>query len=409
MPTQMESLLDDARIAQCARYVMEKAKYVIETFGERPPGSEGERAALELARGELAECCDGAVRVEPFPVAVRAFSSQQAVAGVFALSAVVAFFFQPLLAAILDLVAILVLYFQLIRYRLLLDPFFAKGVSANVYGSIKPKGPVRRRIIVSGHVDAASEFRFNYLVPKLFPIVTGLSLAGIAAGVLMHWGGAILWFISSDSVLLDKLTLIQTCVIPFIILGGMFNKRDQIVPGANDNLSGTFMVTGIGRQLREAGVRLEQTELVLAVLGSEEAGLRGAKIFAREHKKEFSDVETVVLVIDTVRDLPHMTVYNRDLNGTVKHDEEMCRLLQEAGKACGVDLPFGTVYTGSSDATAFTQEGWRATMLAAMDPHPADYYHTRRDNWDNMDETCLRKGIEVVATMIKLYDGQART
>ena len=38
-------------------------------------------------------------------------------------------------------------------------------------------------------------------------------------------------------------------------------------------------------------MRFENTEVVAFFSGSEEAGLRGAKAFAKEHKKELEDIE----------------------------------------------------------------------------------------------------------------------
>jgi len=40
----------------------------------------------------------------------------------------------------------------------------------------------------------------------------------------------------------------------------------------------------------------------------------------------------VLICLDGMCDLEHFKVYNRDLNGTLKHDERMARLLKQAGK-----------------------------------------------------------------------------
>ena len=156
--------------------------------------------------------------------------------------------------------------------------------------------------------------------------------------------------------------------------------------------------------MREHGVNLERTELMAAITGSEEAGLRGAKVWAKRHKRECEDVETIVIALDTFRDLPHLTIYSRDMNGTVAHDRDVCDLLKRAALARGRDLPFGSIYLGSSDGAAFTQAGFRAGMLGGMDPHPAHYYHNRRDSWEIMDEACVRATIEVLVEAIRMYD-----
>mgnify|MGYP006145656469 CR=1 FL=1 len=73
-------------------------------------------------------------------------------------------------------------------------------------------------------------------------------------------------------------------------------------------------------------------------------------------------------------------------------------------RGAGLDLPFGTIFLGSSDAAAFTQQGYRCAVLAAMDPAPAYYYHTRHDDWRIMDKHCIARALEIVYRTIKTID-----
>lgn len=398
-------MLDESRIQACAAYVTDRAKHVIESFGPRAPGSEAEHKAQEFFRDELSACCDGEVLLESFPVAGKAFFLMEAVASLLLLAAAALWFVHPALALALDALAVLVLYFQLVRYRRFLDPFFPKSLSHNVYGRIMPQSAVKRRIILSGHADAACEWRYAYLAPRIFPFIMIALIAGLAGMILLHLAGFAAWL--AGGALWDAarwIGLLQLLFVPGVLLGLFFNNVRKTVPGANDNLSGALAAAGIAKYLKESGIQLEHTELGIAILGAEEAGLRGAKDFAQRHKQECEDVETIFIALETFRDAEHMKIYSRDMNGTVKHDAGVCRLLHEAGKACGRELPCASVFLGSSDAAALTQAGWRAAMLAAMDPTPLDYYHTRRDNWDNMNEACLREAIAVVCAAISIYD-----
>lgn len=400
-------MLNKCSISACAAYVTERTRHVIESFGPRPPGSEAERKAQEFVRDELAACCDGEVLLESFPVAGTAFFAMHVVAASLLLLSILLWQVHPALSLLLDAAALSVWYFQLVRYKAFLDPFFPKTTSCNVYGRIKPKGKVRRRVILSGHADASCEWRYGHLTPRLLPYIIMGFLGGLVVLVLLHVLGFAAW--SAGGAFAGAATWLgslQLLLFPSVALAVFFNNIAVTVPGANDNLSGVFTAVGIARHLKESGNPLQNTELGIAILGSEEAGLRGAKDFARRHKAECEDVETIVIVLDTFRDLDHFCVYNRDMNGTVRHDAGVCRLLQAAGKECGLSLPFATVFLGASDASAFTQAGWRAALLSAMDPRPADYYHNRRDNWDNMDEECLRNAIAVVCTLVRTLDAE---
>ena len=48
-------------------------------------------------------------------------------------------------------------------------------------------------------------------------------------------------------------------------------------------------------------------------------------------------------------------------------------------------MPYKSVFFGATDAAAVSQAGMKAVCVAAMDPAPARYYHTRLDTADNLD------------------------
>ncbi len=401
-----DKMLNADRVNACSRYVMERAKYVIEQFGPRPPGSDAERKTQELVRADLETCCDGTVAFEEFHVAQKAFFSMQAIGGVLTLLAIGGYWFHPAIALLFVLAAVTVMYNQLLRYRLFLDPFFPKKPSYNVMGRQAPQGKIERRIILNGHPDAAYEWRFNYLTPKWFPFIVLYTLVAMPAMLIGIAAATVAIFFAPESTgwLVYGIGCMLLAFVPSGLIGLLFNNLNVVAGGANDNLTGTFIATGILKQLRESGMHLQRAELAVLITGSEEAGLRGAKAWAKRHRNEYEDVETIVIALDTFRDLPHLTIYNRDMNGTVPHDAAVCQLLKEAAQATGRDLPFGSIHLGSSDGAAFTQAGFRTAMLGGMDPHPAHYYHNRRDTWANMDEDCIRATIEILIEAIARYD-----
>ena len=72
--------------------------------------------------------------------------------------------------------------------------------------------------------------------------------------------------------------LIGLIFVPFLIgLYFMWNKH-RVVDGANDNLSGCYMGIAILKALQDEGIEFENTEIGVILSGSEEAGLRGARL-----------------------------------------------------------------------------------------------------------------------------------
>jgi len=399
-------MLNDEQRRDCAAYIMAQAKYVIQTFGPRPPGSAGETQCQRLVQEELSAICDEPAVMTPFPVAQKAFMAFPVITAAILIAGALAFLFSPVLSLALSLVGLFIIVQQLVRYKLLLDPFFPKHTSHNVSGRIAPAGPIKRRVILNGHPDGAYEWRWLYLFPRFFPLFVLVSLGGFLVKLLMDIVAVALIWLAPESTVPGLLAWLHILLIPSALTGFFFSNFNHVAPGANDNLSGTFLAVGVARALRAAGVQLQNTELVIAITGSEEAGLRGAKRYAAEVAERFRDVETIAIALDTIRDLEHLTIYNRDLNGTLPHDPAVCKLLHDAGARCGVDLPYAAIPLGSSDGTAFTQAGIRSAAFCAMDPRPAHYYHNRRDDWDNMDAECLALAAGIIAEALAQYDAE---
>jgi len=58
---------------------------------------------------------------------------------------------------------------------------------------------------------------------------------------------------------------------------------------------------------------------------------------------------------------------------------------------------------GGTDSAAFTQGGFRSVGITGLNHKLEGYYHTRRDSFDNMNETglenCYRATIRLVENM----------
>lgn len=185
-----------------------------------------------------------------------------------------------------------------------------------------------------------------------------------------------------------------------------FTNSKKYVPGAIDNLTGCYVAASVLKFLEENDIRFENTEVMAAMVGGEEAGLRGSKAFFKAHPEfDGSDgVETVFMSFDTLRDAEFMTIYNKDMTGTVDNDARACALMQNSAKKIGLDVPFGAVPLGATDAAAASQAGVLAASFVAMDPAPARYYHTRLDDADILIPEVLEQSIELAIQTVLDFD-----
>lgn len=382
-------------------------KKICKDVGPRPAGSEQEHEAQNLMAAELDGACDK-VEIEPFDVHPGAFLGWILTDGIMMIAAIVLFFFgMSAIALALCALSLIFAIVEFLLYKKLLDPFFPKKTSHNVVAVRKPKGEVRRRIIFSGHADSANEWRFTYYGgSKLLVPIIGLSFVGILLGLVLGiWAVAAGHaFSAADSGALNVMRYVFLAWIPILFTALFFENKKRPVMGANDDLTGCFISMAVVKYMQQHDIRFENTEVWVVLTGSEEAGLRGAKAFCKAHKNELSDVETVFVGLDTIRDYDFAAVYSRDLTGTVKNDAGACALVKEAAKQTGLDLPYKSVFFGATDAAAVTQADMKAVSVAAMDPAPAKYYHTRLDTADNLDIKTVEAVLGVALETAFLFD-----
>ncbi|MDY3896105.1 MAG: M20/M25/M40 family metallo-hydrolase, partial [Candidatus Fimenecus sp.] len=171
-----------------------------------------------------------------------------------------------------------------------------------------------------------------------------------------------------------------------------------------------YMGIAILKALKDEGIELENTEIGVVLTGSEEAGLRGAKAWCERHKDDFKDVPTFIFSYDTIHDPKFLMTNYRDLNGTVKADKDVSDLFMEAAQAVDIPCKKGWVppLGGATDSAAFAQAGFRATGVTGLNHKLEDYYHTRRDTYDNMNAEGLAGCYAVSVKALEMFDNGAK-
>ncbi len=163
--------------------------------------------------------------------------------------------------------------------------------------------------------------------------------------------------------------------------------RNQIVPGANDDLSGVAALPLLARRL--VASKRSDVELVFIATGCEEASLGGGDAIARDFDGEWDKTQTVVLGLDGIA--------NGDLRYLVEEGEVVARRIPDwlDGLCKGVsaseprfaEVTGFEVPIGGSDLSAFLARGWDGVCLACVDPElgAPRHYHMTSDTPENLE------------------------
>lgn len=394
----LEKLLENSR--KSAEYIASEIAHICRSMDKRAPGSEGEYKAAQYMADILEKDCGCKVKTERFELHPSAFYGYLYFSAALDTLTCLGFFVRPWLGILFGILALALFTVQFILYIPVVDPFFPKSRSVNVT-AVKPcRGEVKRRVFINGHIDAAWEWPVNYHFG---------GVAFEAHGVLAFVGVAyyiVLGIMALSGTNVRTAALIGCIFIP-VWIGLCFMNNDRlVVDGANDNLTGCYMGIALLKAMQEQGIELENTELGVLLTGSEEAGLKGAKAWSKAHAEDQKDVPVYIYCFDTIHDPRFLMVNERDLNWTMSADRELGELFLKSAKEAGVPCIRGAVppMGGSTDSAAFLKGGFRAITITGLDHKLENYYHTRRDTWDNLNEEGIDNCYRAVVKLVENID-----
>lgn len=298
------------------------------------------------------------------------------------------------------------------RRALLLRGLFPSIASQNAIATLPAKGARRLRVVLLAHVDAA--FTGVLFTPSLIKVATkepppGLGFfkkqLGVAVATLVIL--SVLDVLAATGLVHAPWWLLLALTAPSLltfVLNVDVVVRDQVVPGAGDNLSGCTACVELAHRL--AGRLPEDVELVIVFTGAEEAGTGGALRLAQQIAREgaWSRDDTVLLGLDTLT------------NGELRYLEEgelwpmaVPSELEAAILATNADLPAArpvtkyVIPTGATDALPFLVHGWQAVSLTCIDPGlgAPRHYHHPTDTWKNIDDAQLDASIDFAERLIQ--------
>lgn len=274
--------------------------------------------------------------------------------------------------------------------------------TANVVAEIPGEGPGEALVVFLAHHDAARSsvlfhpsllrvlsryyIRRGTTPPMMWPIVAAPALG--ALGCLRK------------SPRLRRSAALLSALIAALMVE---NAKGQVVPGANDNLSGVAVLIAIGEALAERSLR--GTDVMLVSTGAEEAGLEGARGFFARHGAELRRRGAKVLCLDTVGSESLVLIGGEGALGTKSYSAELRKRVAAAGRAVGHPILREIDFRGATDGAIALKHRIDAVAIASLDDDgfPATY-HWPTDRPENLDYGTVVAAVELCVSLLHEVD-----
>jgi len=384
---------------------------IVDECPRRQPASEDERRAQMIVREEF-EQLGLSTYEEPFTFNDNLYANLALHFGLGTLGTMVSGV-APLAGLTLHLSAGISYWAESTRRAYLLRRLFPFKPSQNLFATIPAKGEPDLRLVFMAHADAAfTGLIFSPIFVKLSSGKPPLGLRYLQRSLAMT---------THSQFVLAGFDLLRLCFGPLtwplrplealltvpsviaFVLNLQMVMRNEIVPGANDDLSGVAALVVLAERL--AAAKPDNVELVFVVNGCEEASLGGGDAMARAKKGVWDRNKTVFIGMDG---LANGELKFLEPEGEVVrvHVPRWLRAVVEdtaASEARFAEIQAFEPPVGGSDVAALLAHGWNGVCMTCVDMERGSprHYHQPTDTSENLDYEKVMFSIDFVERLAK--------
>ncbi|NCA66537.1 MAG: M20/M25/M40 family metallo-hydrolase [Clostridia bacterium] len=399
--------------------MMRLVKKVVDEIGPRLPGSDEERAAAKLISSEYEKNIGLKTVSEPFKVAPLSTIGFIPYLGYIAICGFLLFFIMPIFATIAASIVLIYAFTMVFVYTDIFKFLWSKKDSENFYTVQEARsGKSDFTIILGAHYDSSWHWILQYNNPKTFLpklalgivavlmlFVTGIVLTATGNNVPI-WTAIANYSANPWSATQWTMLILPLLLSPGLVFLTLFLSHDKSIasPGAMDNLSGIALNMEIAKHFNANPEELpDNCRLVAMAFGCEEAGLKGSMAFVKKHKTDGLLNNAYFINTDAVSDGEYFEVVTGDLMQLTNFDPEMIKLGYECLQETGVVKKTGKIINpiGGCDSTPFAKAGVPTVTIAAQNPVPSTYYHTKDDRPERLSTEVFAQGLEVIYRFVK--------
>ncbi|MGC9220792.1 MAG: M28 family metallopeptidase [Solirubrobacteraceae bacterium] len=262
----------------------------------------------------------------------------------------------------------------------------------------------KRTLVVMAHHDAAStglifDPRFQALLADQLPGIIERVDTGLPLWWLVLAGPAAIAFGAMRKR--RWLRIVGTAVSALTVAAMTDIAAGQVVPGANDNLSGVAVLVALAERLRERP--LQGLRVLLLSCGAEEVLQGGVHSFAKHHFPLLARDSTWFLNLDTVGS-PILALLEGEGPLVMEDyfDRRFRDLVARVADEAGVPLRRGMRARTSTDAVVPSHARYPTATLVSIDRHKAlSNYHLTSDTPENIDYRTVSQALQLTEAVAR--------
>jgi len=262
--------------------------------------------------------------------------------------------------------------------------------TTNVVAQLGPDDAPRTVLVVCHHDAAHSGLVFHPALPSLmartFPKLwekqetTPATMWGAVAGPALVAAGGLT---GSARLRGAGVALCAGYAAAMIDIG-----LSDVVPGANDNLTGVAVLLSLARSLADEPI--DGVRVILLSTGSEESLMEGMQAYGRRHFAALDRERTTVICIDTVGSTSLLALEGEGMVWMNEYPKDLIALAHRAADDLGISLLHGLRLRNATDGLITLRAGLPTLALASINEWkvPANY-HWPTDVPGNVDYTSV--------------------
>jgi hypothetical protein len=201
---------------------------------------------------------------------------------------------------------------------------------------------------------------------------------------------------------LGKRKLLKAGVLSSAVSAAAFAEigAHDVVPGANDNLTGVAVLVALAASLRERPIR--GLRVILLSTGSEESLLEGMRAFGERHFPNLPPDRTRFVCLDTVGAHELIMLEGEGMVRIRSYPEVFKRLVADTARSARVGLRRGMRFRNATDGLIPLKAGYETVTICSMDAHkqPGNY-HTASDIPQHVEFDTVKDAVDLVDALVR--------